>query len=98
MPSTKINDLYADLEKAYCVITFNSNSAVESLCEGIPIFALDAGSAAYDVAHHNLSQIENLNYNIDITNWCNKISYTVWSTEEVARGETWSHLKPVYFK
>lgn len=89
--------LYEDLNSAYCVVTFNSNSAVEALCEGIPIFALDSGSAAFDVSHNDLSKIENLNYNIDISNWCNKIAYTMWTKHEVSTGEMWAHLKPVYF-
>lgn len=90
--------LFDDLKNAYCVVTYNSNSAVEALCEGIPIFALDSGSTAYDVAHTNLAQIENLNYDIDISNWCNKVAYTIWADQEVENGETWAHLKPVYFK
>lgn len=89
--------LYKDLKNAYCVVTFNSNSAVEALCEGIPIFALDSGSIAYEIAHQDLSQIENLNYNIDISSWCNKVAYTMWNSEEIKSGETWAHLKPVYF-
>jgi len=96
--NSKITDLYDDLKNAYCVVTYNSNSAVEALCEGIPVFALDRGSTAYDVAHTDLSQIENLNYSIDISNWCHKVAYTMWTDGEVERGETWAHLKPVYFK
>jgi len=96
--NSKIRSLYEDLQNAHCVVTYNSNSAVEALCEGIPIFALDSGSTAYDVAHTDLSQIENLDYNIDISTWCNKVAYTMWNDNEVANGETWAHLKPVYFK
>lgn len=96
--NSKTSNIYDDLKDAYCVITYNSNSAVEAVCEGIPIFALNSGSAVYDIAHTDLSQIENLNYNINISNWCNRIAYTMWTDSEVANGETWAHLKPVYFK
>lgn len=89
--------LYQDLKDAYCVITLTSNSAIEAVCEGIPIFVLDEGSMAYDIAHHNLSEIENLNYNIDISSWCNKIAYTSWTEDEVREGIVWNHLRPVYF-
>jgi hypothetical protein len=87
-----------DLSNAYCVITYNSLSAVEAVCEGIPTFALDNGSMAWPIAHKELSQIENLNYNIDLQEWKNKIAYTMWNKQEVSSGECWAHLKPVYFK
>lgn len=89
--------LYQDLKNAHCVVTLNSNSAIEAACEGIPIFVLDEGSMAYDIAHNDLSQIENLRYDIDITDWCNKIAYTSWNEEEVKDGIVWNHLRPVYF-
>jgi hypothetical protein len=89
--------LYKDLRNAYCVITYNSNSIVEAVCEGIPVFALDQGSPAYDIAHHDLSSIENLDRNKDIYKWCSQIAYTMWNSDEIAKGETWAHLKPMYF-
>ena len=51
----------------------------------------------YPLNQGNLSSIENLNYNIPINDWQNKIAYTFWNTEELESGETWAHLKPVYF-
>lgn len=90
--------LAADLSKSYCVVTYNSNSAVEAVCAGIPVFALNQDSSVWDISHHTLDQIENLNYSIDVTQWCHRIAYTLWTAEEVRRGETWAHLKPVYFK
>ena len=90
--------LKTDLKNAYCVITYNSNSIVEALTEGIPVFALDSGSVAYDISHKNLSDIEKLNYNININNWCSQVAYTMWNTNEIKTGETWSHLKPIFFK
>jgi len=95
---SKIRSIYDDLKNAHCVVTYNSNSSVEALCEGIPIFSLDKGSTTYEISHTDLSQIENLNYNIDISKWCHKVAYTMWTDSEVANGETWAHLKPVYFK
>jgi len=91
------NSLYDDFKKSHCVITLNSNSAIEAICEGIPVFALDKGSMAYDVAHTNLSEIENLRYDMDLTQWCNEIAYTIWNDEEIKTGQAWKHLRPVYF-
>jgi len=92
------SSLQADLDNAYCVVTYNSLSAVEAVVQGIPVFALHNGSMAWPVAHHLLSQIENLNYNIDRTQWCNDIAYTQWNSKELASGEAWAHLKPIIYR
>ena len=89
--------LSADLARAYCVVSFNSNSSVEAAIEGIPVFSLNDGSMTYPISHKKLSQIEKIDYNIDITNWQNKIAYTMWNKPDVISGECWEHLKPVYF-
>jgi len=90
--------LERDLNSCYCVVTYNSLSSIEAVIKGIPVFALDDGCMAYPVAHTDLSKIENINYNIDLTDWQNKIAYTMWNKDDVKTGECWAHLKPVYFK
>jgi len=98
--STSLNGgkgLDEDFKNAYCVITFNSNSGVESITKGIPTFSLSNTSSIYEISHTNYSQIENLNYNIDITKWCNKIAYTVWNRDEITKGMMWDHFK-YYFE
>jgi len=95
---TKADGLYQDLAEAYCVVTYNSLSSIESICEGIPTFALDDGSMIWPVAHRDLSQIENLSYDIDLTQWKYDIAYTQWTGTEHRKGESWAHLKPLMFK
>lgn len=90
--------LEQDLKLSHCVITYNSLSAVEAISEGIPTFAFDDGSMIWPIAHKDLSTIENLDYNIDITQWCYDIAYTQWSRKEHTQGESWAHLKPLMFK
>lgn len=90
--------LDADLKKAHCVVTYNSLSSVESVCDGIPTFTLDNGSMAWPVGHKDLSQIENIDYNIDRTQWCYDIAYTQWNNKECKSGEAWAHLKPLVFR
>lgn len=90
--------LDADLRQAHCVVTYNSLSAVEAVCEGIPVFALHNGSMAWPIAHTKLSKIEKINYSIDRTQWCNEVAYTQWTGEEDANGDSWTHLKPLIFK
>jgi hypothetical protein len=90
--------LETDFKKAYCVITYNSLSGVESVCDGIPTFALEGGSMISPIAHTDLSQLENLKYDIDRTQWCYDVAYTQWTSKENRRGESWAHLKPLMFK
>lgn len=95
--TAKADGLYKDLEKAYCVVTYNSLSGIESICEGIPTFAFDNGSMIWPVAIKDLSLIENLPYDTDLTQWKYDIAYTQWSGEEHKSGESWAHLKPLMF-
>lgn len=82
-----------DLKQAYCVVTYNSLSAIEAVCEGIPVFAMDDGSMVWPIAHKKLSKIENINYDVDITQWCNDIAYTQWTPAEMQDGTAWQHLR-----
>lgn len=88
--------LQNDLSNAWCAVTYNSLSGVESVLSGTPLIALHQGSMAYPVAHKNLSQIETLNRNLDITQWLYDSAYTCWSSVELSRGEAWERLRPRY--
>ena len=90
--------LDADFKQAHCVVPYNSLSSVEAVVRGIPVIALDGGCMTWPIAHKSLSDIENINYNIDIQEWKNKIAYTFWNKLEVKSGECWDHLKAVYKK
>lgn len=90
--------LAADLAMAHCVVTYNSLSAIEAVCEGIPVFALNNGSMVWPIAHKKLKSIESINYEVDVTQWCNDIAYTQWHTDEMQSGEAWAHLRPLVFK
>ena len=87
--------LKEDLKNAHCVVTYNSLSSVEAAQAGVPIISLNEGCMTHPIAHHNLEDIEDLRYDIDITQWQNDIAYTQWNEEENASGESWEHLKPL---
>lgn len=74
-----------DLKDCWAVITFNSNVAVEAIIKGVPAFAFDEGSMAWDVAN----QIQNPP---DRTQWAHNLAYTQWTPDEMRSGETWKHL------
>lgn len=90
---SKDTTLQQDLKNAHCVVTYNSLSSVEAVQEGVPVIALDKGCMTWPIAHHKISDIEKLKYDIDITQWQNDIAYTQWSEEENKSGESWEHLK-----
>lgn len=88
--------LQTDLRDAWCTVTYNSLSSVESVLSGTPVVTLDSTCMAWPVAEHSLKNIENINRNKSIDQWLYDCAYTCWTGTELARGEAWEHLKPKY--
>jgi hypothetical protein len=86
-----------DLNSSYCVVSYSSNSTVEAVCKGIPVFVADPGSATYDLSQGSISNIENIDYSKNIDDWGRKIVYSIWNFEEIKTGKCWAHLKPAFF-
>ena len=82
--------LAEDLKDAHCVVTFNSNSAVEAAIEGKPVFAFDEGSMVWSLANKDFN-IEDPQYP-DRKQWARNLAYCQWTIEEMKQGETWKHL------
>ena len=89
------NSLDKDLKSAWCTVSINSNSGVDSVLAGVPAFTLDKGAMAYQVTSQDLSKIEQP-YKPDRTQWLSNLGYTQWTTDEMASGEAWEHLKRKY--
>lgn len=70
------------LSGAAVVITFNSNSAVDAVCAGIPAVAMDEGSMAWPVAAHRIGDLLMPNRNA----WAHRLAWCQWSMEEIASG------------
>lgn len=83
--------LAEDLREAHCCVTFNSNSAVEAVIEGVPAFAFDVGSMALSVANTDWDKIESPELP-DRKQWLNDLAYTQWTPEEMRKGVAWNHL------
>lgn len=86
-------DLDAALDNAWAVVTHNSNTAVDALLAGVPVWASDHGSMAWGVAHHTFDFIEDPAY-FERQHWANDLAYAQWSLEEMANGDAWAHLGP----
>lgn len=83
--------LEADLADAHCVVTFNSNSAVEALIFGKPVFAFDEGSMAWELANKSLGELENLDYP-SRQQWARNLAFAQWTPQEMRQGLAWRHL------
>lgn len=88
------NHIDYDFSRAWCCITYNSNSAVEAVLNGISSIVLDSSSPAYDVSHHSIEHIET-NSEFDIENWLRKIAFMQWSPEEIISGKAWYYIKKI---
>ena len=93
IPGTEVSlvPLEEDLKNAHCVVTYNSNSAVEALIDGVPIFAHDMGSMCWQIANKSLISVDVPN-RPDRTEWLNDLAYAQWTMQEMRRGEAWRHL------
>lgn len=83
--------LEKDLETAHCVVTFNSNTGVDALIYGKPVFAFDEGSMYSEIANKNLKTLESPTY-YDRKQWANNIAFSQWTPAEMREGKTWQHL------
>lgn len=76
-----------DLKDAFSCVTFNSNSGVESVMDGVPTLAFDMGSMAYAVSGHSFEEV----IKPDRTQWLSNLCYAQWLPSEM--GEAWEHLR-----
>lgn len=84
--------LEAAFTGAKAVVTFNSNTGVEAVLNGIPTYAADIGAMAYDVTSHDLSALD---YMPDRSEWFRQMAWRQWSIDEITNGEAWAHVRQV---
>lgn len=84
--------LHEDLNKAWCMVTYNSTSCVESVLYGTPTITLDPSAVAWPVSWHSVDGIEK-KYYPDRTEWCKRIAFMQWKGSELQDGYVWSLLK-----
>lgn len=89
--STLIEALNDDV---FALVTFNSNSAVESVFHGIPVFTLAPSSAAAPVGCSDLSRIENPYYpdGDKLYAWACHLAYGQFHVDEMKTGKIWDIL------
>jgi hypothetical protein len=77
------------LNQAALVVTYNSNSGVDAVLAGTPVYAADRGSMVYELSN-GLNRVQP-----DRTLWTRKMAYTQWLSEEIESGEAWAALRTV---
>jgi len=83
--------LSEDLLNAYTVVTFNSNTGVDGLIAGKPVFAFDEGSMCGDLANRNMLYVDDPK-RPSREQWAHDLAYTQWTPDEMGEGLAWSHL------
>jgi hypothetical protein len=82
-------DLDHVLKLARLVVTYNSNTGVDAVINGIPALSFDKGSMAYEVTGHAVGDI--------VTpareKWAAKLAHCQWSPDEIKEGLFWDRLK-----
>lgn len=88
MSNAKLED---DLHRAAAVFTFNSNTGVDALLAGKPVFSADKGSMVWEVSAHDINDTV-LMAEPDRERWLAELAYCQWTSEEIINGDAWSHL------
>lgn len=71
------------LEQALCVVSFNSNAAVDAVVAGVPAMSFDKGSMAYDVTSHDVRGI----ICPDREEWAARLAWCQMRPHEIESGE-----------
>ena len=90
-----VRSLESDLKGAAAVITFNSNTGVESVMAGVPTVATDKGSMVYNLATNTIEEPKILSGR---KQWAYDMAYKQWNLEEIKNGLAWEHLKQRFEK
>ena len=88
------NTIWQALEDdVYCLITYNSIAALESLMNGVPAIALGP-NAASALCNTNLSEIEQVNYPTkdEMMALMAHLSYSQFTVQEFRNGKAWQIL------
>ena len=89
---SSLPDLHDDFNRAWCTVTYNSTSCVESVLYGLPTFTLDTSALTNNLIPNSVNDIEK-KINPDRHEWCKRIAFMQWSGEEMISGYPWNLLR-----
>lgn len=87
----KKTSLPITLKGCHAVVTRQSNTAVDALINGVPVFC-ELGVSSV-MGHSDLSLIESPRYPDNRQQWAEDIAWTQFTTAEISTGLPFSHLK-----
>ena len=82
--------LHEAMAGAGLVVTFNSNTGVESVLAGYPTLTMDPGAMAWPVTGHDVGSI----VTPDRDSWACAMAWKQWTIDEIASGACWDAVKP----
>ena len=80
------------LEKASCVVAWNSTTGVDAIIAGVPVIACGENSFSRDLAAHHLGDYPSGLKRMNRNDWLAKLGYAQWNRKELESGECWRHL------
>ena len=89
----KNSTLLEDLQMSHSAVFFNSSAGVAAVLEGIPTFVDDVSAVTWQVAHHNISAIENCQQ-FNRQNWINDLAAAHWSDQDGKSGRIYQKFLP----
>jgi hypothetical protein len=90
VPFSKISEgsLQEALSGAALVCAFNSNSLVDAVMAGVPVYAGDRGSMVYDLASRDFNPIYP-----DREKRLNEVANCQWTIDEISSGKAWKIVR-----
>lgn len=85
---TKKRPFEQDLADAWCMVTYSSNTAVEALIEGVPVFVTEGAAKSMS---GDLSDIETPYYP-EREQWAWNLAANQWTLEEMKSGQCWREI------
>lgn len=93
--STLGGSLEEALAGAALVVTFNSNTGVESLLAGVPTVVSDVGAMSWEVALHELPASLDVPEPAGRRDWAEALAWKQWELEEIKSGRALETLLPL---
>jgi hypothetical protein len=90
-------NFYEDLDRSWCMISYNSTSAVESVLYGTHTICLDSSAFAWEVSGNKLEDIE-VDLEVNRSAWLKKIAFMQWEISELYDSDIWNLIKSCVWK